>query len=125
MFGSLRQSVNASFEGRFLVDGEREQHIRRPAVPQKAMPDHSGLLWHSRPTPGNPGSGGSMLYGYSKSDPLVHSSCPAIDGDCTIEFEYLRSAVRFRWPKADLEQAIPMARRLTAILAKHTKRRAR
>lgn len=101
-----------------------EQHIRRPAVTQVALPNHPGFLWHSRPAPGNPESNES-LHGYSITDPLVHASCPATDGDCAVEFEYLRSKVRFRWPKADLEQALPVARRLTAMLAKHTKRRAR
>lgn len=100
-----------------------EQHIRRPALPKEAMPELPGFLWHARATPGNPGSGGAMLHGYSTSDPPTHASCPAIDGDCTVEIQYLRSKVRYRWPKADIEQAIPVARRLTAILARHTKRR--
>ena len=101
-----------------------EQHIRRPTLPQEALPDSPGFLWHLRPTPGNPGSGGATLYGYSTTDPLVRASCPSVDGDCTVEIEYLRSRVRFNWPKAELAEAAPVARRLIAVLAHHTKRRA-
>lgn len=101
-----------------------EQNIRRPTSSLETLAESPDYLWQTRPTPGNPGSGDAMLYGYSLTDPLVRVSCASIEADCGVEIQYLRSRVEFNWPKADIAQAIPMARRLTVILAQHTRRRA-
>ena len=101
-----------------------EENIRRPTSSIEPLAESPDYLWQTRPTPGNPGSGDALLQGYSLTDPIVRVSCPSIDGNCTVETQYLTSLVRFSWPKADIAQAIPMARRLTVTLAQHTRRRA-
>jgi hypothetical protein len=101
-----------------------EQNIRRPTSSLESLAESPDYVWQTRPTPGNPGSGDAMLNGYSLTDPLVRVSCPSIEGDCSVEIQYLRSRVQFNWPKAELGAAIPVARRLTDILARHTRRQA-
>ena len=99
-----------------------EQRLRRPSSPLEPLPDSPDFLWESRPSPGDPASGGTTLSGYSLGDPLVRVSCPSIDGQCAVETQYLTSRVRFALPKADLAQAVPVSRRLTELLTRHTKR---
>ena len=98
-----------------------EERLRRPSSPMKRLPGDAEFLWQSRPSIGDPGSGGQTLTGYSSSDPLVRVSCPSVDGMCTVETQYLASRVHFTWPKADLAQAVTVARRLTSILEQHTR----